>query len=160
MNNEHLKVVVASGGFDPLHSGHIEYLKESRFLGNRLIVALASDYALIQKKKNFFLGWEDRKSIIKSLKFVDDVIIIDDYYNHYEHALMQLRKVYPTVTITFASGNGPTQYNTPSLTDQNVEFIYNVGGDRINSSRSILRNYANYITNLNSLEESPARKFQ
>lgn len=159
MHYEHPRVVVASGGFDPLHSGHIEYLKEAKLLGDRLIVALASDHALIQKKNAVFLGWEDRKSIIKSLKMVDEVIVIDDYYDHYQSALTLLRKRFPNTTIIFASGNDKTKYNNPNLHDQNVEFKYNVGGERINRSRTILRTYADYVRNVQELEAGPNGRY-
>ena len=45
-----MKIIVVSGGFDPIHSGHIAYLKAAKNLGNKLIVALNSDAWLIKKK--------------------------------------------------------------------------------------------------------------
>lgn len=160
MHNEHPRIVVASGGFDPIHRGHIDYLTEAKLLGDRLIVALASDQALIQKKNMVFLGWEDRKAIIKSLQMVDNIFIIDDYYNHYILALNQLRKIYPSATIVFASGNAPTAYNTPKLPDQDLVFEYYVGGARQNRSSSILRTYADYVRNIQELEAGPNRRYQ
>ena len=49
------KIVVVSGGFDPIHSGHIEYFKAAKLLGDILIVALNSDEWLINKKGKFFI---------------------------------------------------------------------------------------------------------
>lgn len=160
MHNEHPLIVVASGGFDPLHGGHIAYLNEAALLGDRLVVALASDHALIQKKKTFLMSWEHRKSVLSSLDMIDDVITIDDYYDYYNLILGQLRKRYPSATIVFASGNGPTQYNTPALTDNNIQFKYHVGGNRITSSSSILRTYADYVLNMQEMEAGPNRRYQ
>lgn len=157
MHNEHPRVVVASGGFDPLHSGHIDYLTQAALLGDRLIVALASDYALIQKKMYFLLQWEDRKAVVESLNMVDDVITIDDYYNYYQLILQQIRSRYPTATIVFASGVEPCEFNTPTLQDSNIQFEYNVGGPRRTSSSQILRTYADYARNIASLEAGPYR---
>jgi len=61
-----MKIVVVSGGFDPLHSGHIAYFKSAREYGDKLIVALNSDDWLINKKKKFFLPFEERKIILEN----------------------------------------------------------------------------------------------
>jgi len=66
-----MKISVVSGGFDPLHSGHISYLKEAKVYGEKLIVALNSDDWLVEKKGKFFLPFAERKIILESLKFVD-----------------------------------------------------------------------------------------
>ena len=56
-----MKVVLVSGGFDPIHSGHIAYLKEAKSMGDRLIVALNSDDWLKNKKGKFFMPFKERK---------------------------------------------------------------------------------------------------
>ena len=73
-----MKISVVSGGFDPLHSGHISYLKEAKNYGEKLIVALNSDDWLIKKKGKFFLPFSERKIILESLKYVDEVIDFED----------------------------------------------------------------------------------
>ena len=73
-----MKIVVVSGGFDPLHSGHIAYFKSAKKLGDKLIVALNSDDWLITKKKKYFLPFEERKIIIESIGLVDEVIAFED----------------------------------------------------------------------------------
>lgn len=160
MHNEHPRLVVASGGFDPLHRGHVDYLTEARKLGDRLIVALASDQALIQKKNNFFMSWEQRAGIIKCLKPVDEIILVDDYYNHYQTALHQIRKTYPSATIIFACGDTSSTKNTPKLNDQDVVFEHNVGSIRETSSSAILRTYAEYVRNMQELESGPNGRYR
>ena len=66
-----MKIVVVSGGFDPIHSGHLEYFKSAKKLGDKLVVALNSDNWLINKKGKYFMPFEERKSIVESLKVVD-----------------------------------------------------------------------------------------
>ena len=73
-----MKIVVVSGGFDPIHSGHIAYLEEAKKLGDTLIVALNSDDWLIKKKEKFFMPFSEREIILKNLKPVDDVISFED----------------------------------------------------------------------------------
>ena len=67
-------VVLVTGGFDPLHSGHIAYFKEAKKLGNKLVVGVNSDAWLTRKKGRPFMPWEERSIIIESLECVDHVI--------------------------------------------------------------------------------------
>lgn len=76
----HAYTVFTNGCFDILHRGHIEYLKQSKRLGSKLIVGLNSDDS-IKKLKGIhrpFNNQHDRKAVLESLDFVDDVIIFDD----------------------------------------------------------------------------------
>ena len=60
-----MKLSVVSGGFDPIHSGHILYFEAASKLGDKLIVALNSDKWLVNKKGKFFMPFEERKKIIE-----------------------------------------------------------------------------------------------
>ncbi len=66
-------VVVASGYFDPIHVGHIEYLEKARALGDKLIVVVNNDKQAKLKKGKSFMPVEDRIKIVSSLNMVDDV---------------------------------------------------------------------------------------
>ncbi len=70
-----MKIVLVTGGFDPIHSGHIDYFNSARQLGDKLVVGLNSDKWLSRKKGQPFMTWQDRFQIIKHLKMVDFVII-------------------------------------------------------------------------------------
>ena len=72
-----MEIVVVSGGFDPVHSGHIEYFKSAKKFGDKLVVALNSDEWLMKKGKPF-LPFAERKTIIESIKYVDQVIAFED----------------------------------------------------------------------------------
>ena len=73
-----MKIVLVTGGFDPLHSGHIEYFKAAKELGDRLIVGVNSDAWLERKKGRAFMPSYERVSIIENLKMVDGVILFND----------------------------------------------------------------------------------
>jgi D-beta-D-heptose 7-phosphate kinase/D-beta-D-heptose 1-phosphate adenosyltransferase len=72
------KIVLVTGGFDPLHSGHIAYFKSAKALGDKLIVGLNSDDWLERKKCRAFMPWEERATIIAALHNTDRVINFDD----------------------------------------------------------------------------------
>ena len=72
------RIVVVSGGFDPIHSGHVSYLKEASEKGDYLIVALNSNEWLQKKKGKYFLEFNERKIILENLYFVDEVIGFED----------------------------------------------------------------------------------
>lgn len=73
-----MKIVIVTGGFDPIHSGHIEYFKAAKELGHVLVVGLNSDEWLRRKKGKEFMPWHERAEIIRNLKMVDYVISFDD----------------------------------------------------------------------------------
>lgn len=68
--------VLANGCFDPLHPGHVAHLEEARRLGDKLVVALTTDYEVRRQKgeKRPYLKWEERASMLRALRCVDEVI--------------------------------------------------------------------------------------
>ena len=80
-------IVVVTGGFDPLHSGHIVYFKDAKKLGDKLIVGINSDEWLVNKKGRPFMPLSERSEIIKNLTVVDEVITFDDQDNSASDAL-------------------------------------------------------------------------
>lgn len=141
-----MKIIIVSGGFDPLHSGHIAYFKSAKELGNMLIVALNSDEWLINKKGKFFMPFEERKSIIENLSCVDLVIDFeDDDMGSAANALIKVKDMYPKDHIVFANGGDRSKENIPEMTVGNVDFAFSVGGDgKKNSSSWILKNWQYY----------------
>ena len=73
-----MKISVVSGGFDPIHSGHISYINAAKKYGDYLVIALNSDDWLREKKGKEFMPFEERKSILKNIKNVDEVISFED----------------------------------------------------------------------------------
>ena len=135
------KICIASGGFDPLHSGHIAYLEAAKACGDFLIVALNSDKWLKNKKGKNFLNYNERKIILESIIFVDEVINFeDDDDGSCKDALEKVKSNYPDCKIYFCNGGDRNERNIPEMSVKNVEFLFNVGGtDKLNSSSIILK---------------------
>ena len=141
------KIVLVTGGFDPLHSGHIEYFKAAKKLGDRLFVGVNSDEWLSQKKGNPFMPLEERIEIVKNLSMVDETIeFADDENNSAINAIREVLDKYPNQKIIFANGGDRNSENIPEMEsykdNKNVEFEFGVGGDyKKNSSSWILKNW-------------------
>ena len=141
-----MKVVIATGGFDPLHSGHIEYLKCAAALGDHLIVGLNSDAWLKRKKGRYFMPFEEREQVVSNLSFVHNVINFDDYDDTAIECILKVKRFYPKAEIVFANGGDRDAGNIPEATifqlDDWITFEYGVGGtEKRNSSSSILENW-------------------
>jgi cytidyltransferase-like protein len=134
-----MKIVLVTGGFDPVHSGHIAYFKAAKTLGDMLIVGLNSDEWLERKKGRAFMPWNERLCIINNLAMVDEVYTFDDEDGSACHFIQQVQAHYPDAELIFANGGDRTQDNIPEMTVDGVEFVFGVGGDnKVNSSSWIL----------------------
>ena len=129
------ETVMISGGFDPLHVGHLRMIKEAAKHG-KLIVAVNSDEWLMRKKGYNFMNWEDRKELIEGYTEVWKVVSVDDKDNTVCEALNREKPDF------FANGGDRLADNTPEkdiCETLNIEMIWNVGGDKIRSSSEIVK---------------------
>ena len=138
-----MKIVMISGGFDPIHSGHIAYFKAARALGDMLIVGLNSDEWLIRKKGRAFMPWNERLCVVNNLSMVDEVYTFDDSDGSARALIRQVRAHYPDADLIFANGGDRNASNIPEMEifkeDLRLKFEFSVGGDwKQNSSRWIL----------------------
>ena len=139
-----MKVVLITGGFDPLHSGHIAYFKAAKTLGDMLIVGLNSDDWLVRKKGAAFMPGTERLCIINNLSMVDEVYTFDDEDGSAKHFIQQARALYPDAELVFANGGDRTKDNIPEMDviDSNLSFVFGVGGEnKMNSSSWILQEW-------------------
>jgi len=134
------KITVATGGgFDPLHEGHIRLFKEAKKLGDVLVVMLNSDTQLRQKKgSTFYLSENERKEIVESIRYVDKVIIDPGPDITCEAAL---RLIKPDI---LAKGGDRTPSNMAQIEidvckEIGCKIIYNVGGEKVQSSSWLLK---------------------
>jgi len=138
------RIVLITGGFDPLHSGHIAYFKAAKELGDILVVGVNSDAWLTRKKGSPFMPYKERAEIVRNIVGVDFVIDFNDDDGSAKHALWMVRQSYPQDIIVFANGGDRTQTNIPEMDSgiDNVEFVFGVGGEnKMNSSSWILQEW-------------------
>ena len=137
-----MKIVLVTGGFDPLHSGHIAYFREARELGDKLIVGVNSDEWLERKKGRSFMPWEERATIVAALQYVDRVINFNDTDGTAIDAIRKVKQIFPYHDIIFANGGDRTKDNIPEMVFNDVEFVFEVGGkNKANSSSWILEEW-------------------
>ena len=138
-----MKIIVVSGGFDPIHSGHISYIKSAKGIGDHLIVALNSDEWLVNKKKKVFMNFKERKNILLNIEDVDEVIAFDDDdLGSCVNALEIIKDKYPSDEIIFCNGGDRNKSNIPEMKVKGIKFMFGIGGvDKKNSSSSLLKNW-------------------
>ena len=138
------KVSLVTGGFDPIHSGHISYFKRAKDLSNYLVVGINTEEWLTRKKGQYFQSWKERAEIIRHLSMVDAVISWEDNDDSACGAIAKCLDI--AETVIFANGGDRGENNTPEVekygSDHRVQFVWGVGGDdKLNSSSWILHGY-------------------
>jgi cytidyltransferase-like protein len=141
-----MNVVLVTGGFDPLHSGHLAYFEEAKKLGDKLIVGVNSDDWLTRKKGRPFMPFLERVAIIEEMGIVDKVIGFNDKDDSACQAIFHTLSTHGTIKLIFANGGDRSDTTTPEYViygdHPNVEFAFGVGGeDKKNSSSWILEEW-------------------
>ena len=140
-------VIIVSGGFDPVHKGHIRMFREAANLGAQVIVGLNSDEWLTRKKGKPFMKWEERAEILESCKFVNQVIPFDDSDDTASNVIERVHLMYSSdYNIYFANGGDRKLGNVPELdTCKKLEVImlWGIGGGKIQSSSWLINGEKN-----------------
>lgn len=144
-------VVAVSGGFDPLHIGHVRLLNEAKKLGNKLVVILNNDHWLFAKKGFAFMEEQDRKEILESLLAVDEVMLTTHKKNDPDRSVCrELLKLRPDI---FANGGDRTPLDARNISSSlnpevelcrklGIRTMFNVGrGGKMCSSSGLVRRF-------------------
>lgn len=128
--------VAISGGFDPIHIGHVRMIKAAKALGHYLIVILNNDHWLRAKKGYVFMPQQERKELLEALGGVDKVVITSHKKNDSDTSICrELKKLKPHI---FANGGDRKAGNTPEVPvckKFNIKMVFNVGqGGKVQSS--------------------------
>lgn len=144
LNKPERKIIVAvSGGFDPIHIGHVRLFQEAKKLGDELVIILNNDNWLKAKKGFVFMAQDERKEIIEALACVDRVVLTKHPENPSDMSVCrELRVLKPHI---FANGGDRHRKNIPEVAackSIGCKMVFNVGkGGKIQSSSWLLENY-------------------
>ena len=143
-----MNVSLITGGFDPIHSGHIALIKSAAHIGvyNLVCIGLNSDAWLYRKKGYVFMPFEERKEILENVASVHKVISFDDSDDSACDAIERCVSHYQYLEkIFFCNGGDRTEQNIPELDfkpkgNVKVEFLFGIGGtDKKNSSSALVK---------------------
>ena len=144
------KVVAVSGGYDPIHIGHIRLFQEAKKLGDELVVILNNDNWFRIKGKHFFMPERERKEIIEALKPVDRVILtrhkdLKKVYGRSAYEISVCRELKELKPDIFANGGDRFAEDIPEFKlckELGIKMVFNVGrGGKIRSSTELLKEY-------------------
>lgn len=143
-------IVIVSGGFDPVHEGHVYLIEEANNLAkskyDSVIIGLNSDKWLIRKKGFFFMSYDERSAIMKAIKGVSKVMSFNDDDDSAIDLLNKVKKQYINHNILFANGGDRGSSNIPENEVEGIEYCFGIGGDyKANSSTDILKRYENNV---------------
>ncbi len=134
------RIILVTGGFDPIHGGHVQLCKEAKSTDpdSLLCVGLNSDEWLIRKKGKYFMNFEERKEVIEALKYVDVVVPFNDDDDTASDAISLTLELYHNVIFCNGGdrGNGTTPEYEKWKHDPRVTFLWGVGGDNKHNSSS------------------------
>ena len=138
------KIIILSGGFDPVHIGHLEMFKAAKEMDATVVVGINSDDWLIRKKGQPFMLFKERKAILEAIKYIDYVFGFDDEDESACDLIRKVNQMYTNdnkTTIYFGNGGDRTKDTTPEMEycEQNgVELLFRVGGGKIQSSSDLI----------------------
>ena|SRR3989344_4207527 len=136
-------VVAVSGGFDPIHIGHVRMFQEAKSLGHKLVVILNNDNWLKKKKGYAFMPQNERAELIRHIRWVDDVLITKHKSNISDMSVCnELKKLKPDI---FVNGGDRKLGNIPEgsvCKKYGIKMAFNVGGGgKVQSSSWLLEKY-------------------
>jgi len=134
--------VMVSGGFDPIHAGHIRMIRHAAEFGDVIVIA-NSDNWLYRKKGFIFMEWDKRVEILNAIKGVILVDSVDDSDGTVCEAIRRLKPTY------FANGGDRGKKNTPEQSvceELNIELLWSIGGDeKLDSSSELARKARDFV---------------
>ena len=147
---ENKVISIVSGGFDPIHPGHIMMMKDCLKFSNYLIVGVNSNKWLINKKGNYFMDIQHRIYVVSSLNVVNETMEFeDDDKGSANNLLIKIRNKYSNDKIIFANGGDRSDSSKilefETAKQYNIDLKFGIGGSHKESSSSdLLKRWSEY----------------
>jgi cytidyltransferase-like protein len=142
-------IMILSGGFDPIHKGHIRMFKAAKNMAHKVIVGLNSDKWLIRKKDSVFMNYAERAEILNAIKYIDEIVAFNDDDESAMDLLIRVQNLYPNCNLSFGNGGDRTEKNVPEkgyCDAYKIDLVYNVGGGKIQSSSELINKRQNILS--------------
>ena len=134
-------VMILSGGFDPVHVGHLRMIQAAAEMADEVVVGVNSDDWLLRKKGYVFMPHTERTEIIQGFDGCAKAVGFDDDDNTASDLLRAVREMHPDKTIAFGNGGDRTSDNipeTPAAEEARIELVWSVGGGKVQSSSTLV----------------------
>ncbi len=134
--------VAVSGGFDPIHIGHINLFESAKKLGDKLVVILNNDNWLIKKKGYVFMPEKERKKLLEAMRVVDKVVLTEHPKDpSYRHIGFTLRKVKPDIFCNGGDKGITNEFEVAACKEVGCRMVARVGGGKVQSSSWLIDNF-------------------
>lgn len=138
---KHYDIMILSGGFDPLHVGHIRMIQHARDMAALVVVGVNSDEWLVREHGRVLMEFSERCEIVASIRGVTSAVGFDDADNTAVSLLQTVCRLSPGAKIAFGNGGDRTSTNVPEVEickELGVDLVWGVGGDQVESSSGVI----------------------
>ncbi len=138
---KHYDVLVLSGGFDPLHVGHIRMIQQARDMAALIVVGVNSDDWLMRNKGRVYMKFEERREIVASIRGVTSAVGFNDADDTAINLIQMVSTMSPGAKIAFGNGGMRTALNVPEVAvcqSLGIDMIWGLGGDKVQSSSELV----------------------
>jgi len=140
-------IMILSGGFDPIHKGHVRLFKAAKNMADKVIIGLNSDKWLVKKKEKVFMNYAERAEILMAFKYVDQIIAFNDDDGTAMDLLVRIQRLYPECNLAFGNGGNRTENNVPEKGFCNaykIDLIWQLGGGKVQNSDKLIEALIKY----------------